>query len=406
MSTQHSKELVCAPPVFILNREAPDNVGHIELFEAAEKITGFGTMVACQRIGAVWRIHGSTYEVRAKLVSKKLLVRGLSVPIYSQNPLSYRDKNGQEIPSTRLSIDGVPVSIATVDLEGYLLKAGAKLRSPITWERVKYSNGQLSRCHSGRRFVWIDLPPSPLPKVITIGTINAFLYYREQPKTGIICFRCKLEGHRRGDPICKYQKHAPQQNRHTEYPSDSNEGSILSESELDSELDSDLEADAVITHTDSSIDADSTLTIQSGPSQEDSIFSTPASHDVESVSSAVPVSSGTSLVGSVSSVDNGDGGLGALGGPGNNEIPRSIGGQGCEANKKSPLGNKKKKKKGKAADKSSVEAETSKDVSLSCQPLVSDLFHPMSPANGRKRPERPSPSPNDKVVAAQRLRHS
>ncbi len=198
----HSKELVCAPPVFFLNQDCPDNVTIIELCEAAEKITGFDTIVACQKIGAVWRLHGKTMEVRAKLVSKRILIRGKSIPLFSQNPLSFRDSQGKEIPATRLTIGNVPVSIASVDLEGYISRAGAKLRSPLFWERVRYPNGQLSRFASGKRFVWIDLPSTPLPKTVKIGDKIATLFYREQPKQTFSCFSCGREGHRRGDATC------------------------------------------------------------------------------------------------------------------------------------------------------------------------------------------------------------
>ena len=82
-TNQNLKELVCAPPVFILNKDCPDNVTIIELCEAAEKVTGFGTIAARQRIGAVWRLHGSNTEVRAKLVGNKLLLKGRSIHLYS-----------------------------------------------------------------------------------------------------------------------------------------------------------------------------------------------------------------------------------------------------------------------------------------------------------------------------------
>ncbi len=156
MESNASKELACAPPVFLLNRDCPEEVHITELCEAAKKITGFDTIACCQLIGAVWRLHGKTMEIRAKLVSQKLLLRGKSIPIYSQNPLSFRDSNGKEIPATRLTIGNVPVSIASVDLEGYITRAGAKLRSPLFWEKARYPNGQLSRFATGRRFVWID----------------------------------------------------------------------------------------------------------------------------------------------------------------------------------------------------------------------------------------------------------
>ncbi|MCP3932451.1 MAG: hypothetical protein GY705_25550, partial [Bacteroidetes bacterium] len=57
------------------------------------------------------------------------------------------------------------------------------------------------RWFTGRRFVWIDLPSTPLPLAIKIGSQFATLFYRERPK-GVFCFSCGKEGHRRGDPEC------------------------------------------------------------------------------------------------------------------------------------------------------------------------------------------------------------
>ena len=204
MSVKPATEFVSAPPVFFLNQEAPDNTSHAEFCAAAEKLTGVESIVGCQRIGQVWRLYPATVEVRARLVGKKILLKGKSIPLSSQNPLNLRNGSGREVPNTKLTIDGVFTSVSSVDLQGYLEKAGARLRSPIFWERAWTTQG-FSRWFTGRRFVYIDLPTSPLPLAISLGDTYASLYYRERPK-GVFCFRCGVEGHRRGDPVrCKAQ---------------------------------------------------------------------------------------------------------------------------------------------------------------------------------------------------------
>ena len=189
---------------FFSNYDAPDRVSHEEICEAAEKLTGFNSIAGCQRIGAVWRLHGCTLATRAKLAGQNLLIRNKSVHLYSQNPLSVRDEQGNEIASTRLSIDEIPVYISNEDIQGCLEQAGVKFRSSLILDKVRKADGSMSpRWFTGRRFAWIDLPTVPLPKKFKIGDKLAVLFYREQPKPKLICFSCRLEGHRRGDSVCK-----------------------------------------------------------------------------------------------------------------------------------------------------------------------------------------------------------
>ena len=125
----------------------------------------------------------------------------------SHNPMFSRDAQGNEIPTTRLTVDGIPVSISGADIEDHLVDLGYKLRSPLQWERSRNPDGELSRYATGRRKVWIDIPSSPLPNVLKIGSVNGVsfgrLFYRERPKTPIVCWHCGLEGHRKNDPICR-----------------------------------------------------------------------------------------------------------------------------------------------------------------------------------------------------------
>ena len=108
---------------------------------------------------------------------------------------------GKKFPE-RLTIDGLPVSVASADLEGYLRKSGARLQGTIEWEKARDGNRALTRWITGRRTIWIDLPTIPLPHKLQVGSFWASLYYREQPKPIITCFDCHLQGHKRGDVLC------------------------------------------------------------------------------------------------------------------------------------------------------------------------------------------------------------
>ena len=390
-----SNELPCAPPVFFLNQEAPENVSHIEIFEAAEAITGFDSIVACQRIGSLWRLHGASLEVRAKLVTKKLLIRGVSIPLLSQNPFSYRDSKGNEIPSTKLTIDGVPVSITSVDLEGYLKKAGAKLRSPFVWERARYPNGKQSRCATGRRFVWIDLPTVPLPKKLKISTITASLYYREQPKTTLTCFACGLENHRRGDPQCKANQtsytHAwnsrSQDIRYASSASDSANDATESEFETGEDPD-DIETQEVIG------DTIATAFNNEGLHASEVISSAQAENDSQESLDSQPNISFEGLNDTIVASDKGQ--------ASDNESDHSQSPKSKKSKKEKKKGNKSKTK---LKDLHSP-SKSGKGTSQSGRTVQSVLVDHFSPAPGRKRPEFPTPSPDEHDNSARRRKLS
>ena len=139
------QEPTSSPPVFFLVDEAPQGVTVVDICSAAEDMIGFGTIFGAQRMGQLWRLYPISLEARAKLLLVKLTIKGMKISLKSQNPFSSRDSYGKEVPTTRLTIDNVYVSVASIDIEAYLLKAGVTFRSPIIYEKSKLENGKLSR---------------------------------------------------------------------------------------------------------------------------------------------------------------------------------------------------------------------------------------------------------------------
>ena len=96
------------------------------------------------------------------------------------------------------------------------------MRSKLIAERDRDSNGKLTRWITGRRFIYIGAPDSPLPRTLEIGIFKASLYHREQKQgkdsecrkclqkghiarqcpNAIRCRQCYKEGHRAGDQQC------------------------------------------------------------------------------------------------------------------------------------------------------------------------------------------------------------
>ena len=110
--------------------------------------------------------------------------------------------DGKIIPSTRLFIDGLFLSVSMEDLKKTLEKIpGVVMKSPIFFDRAFLKNKTLSRFVNGRRFVYIDEPAqnAPLPPNIKVGAFQASLFYKGMP---VRCWDCSGP-HRKGDKSCK-----------------------------------------------------------------------------------------------------------------------------------------------------------------------------------------------------------
>jgi hypothetical protein len=92
-------------------------------------------------------------------------------------------------------------------------------------ERDRDENGKLTHWKTGRRFLYMQIPKSPLPGTISIGPFKAKLYHKEQKtaqrqnqatcrrclekghvasncEAPIKCRQCLKSGHKTGDPEC------------------------------------------------------------------------------------------------------------------------------------------------------------------------------------------------------------
>ena len=142
-----------------------------ELCVAIAKVDGRGGLLGVQRIGALWRIYLNTS----------------AVAVASQNPFFVKGPDGILIPRTRLTVSDIPLSIANATIEAALIKKGVKLRSALTLEEIRDREGKFTGWLSGRRFVFIDLPKTPIEKKLWIlAPYKAKLFYREMPNTKML----------------------------------------------------------------------------------------------------------------------------------------------------------------------------------------------------------------------------
>ena len=103
-----------------------------------------------------------------------------------------------------------------------IIKLGGKPRSALFMERDRDDSGQLTRWLTGRRFMYIEVPPAPLPPRAILGPFKPTIFHFEQKahrqtkcgrcleeghasstcQNDIKCLACHELGHKRGSPQC------------------------------------------------------------------------------------------------------------------------------------------------------------------------------------------------------------
>ncbi|GFS02901.1 hypothetical protein ElyMa_004619400 [Elysia marginata] len=163
-----------------MTRNLPPNCEKISNYAmciATSKSLGREGVVGAQQIGALWRLYPSSQENRIELLTKGIIPEGVLINVSSQNPFLVRGGDGEEIPSTKLTLSDLPLSVANDTVKTALVKKGLKLRSKLKMEGIRDPDGQLTEWLSGRRFVYIDLPKSTIESTLQIGQFKARVYY-------------------------------------------------------------------------------------------------------------------------------------------------------------------------------------------------------------------------------------
>ena len=206
-------------PVFAMTKNVPQDTSVYQICLAAERVTGPATVDGATCISGLWRIYPLHEVARAKLLTEGITINGKTISLDGINPFFLR---GSERAGTRLTISNLPFSYGNDTVARNLKAAGVQLRSDIQMEKARAPDRSLTDWKTGRRFVWIDLPPKPLPRSFKMGDFLAQLFYREMQQRPNVCFRClqpghrarecendevchtcKKPGHRRGDPECQ-----------------------------------------------------------------------------------------------------------------------------------------------------------------------------------------------------------
>ena len=185
-------------PIFVLAKNVEDSAildATYEICLAGAKVVGSNDIVGCQKIRGLYRLYPKSVTARARILAEGIKIKGKLIPLSALNPFIVRGSDGKEIPSTRLTISEIPISVANSAIEGALIKVGVKLRSKIMMEGIRDGNGRLTEWLSGRRFAYIDLPSRHIDSDLAVGQFKGKLFYREL-KGQQKCFRCQQRGHR------------------------------------------------------------------------------------------------------------------------------------------------------------------------------------------------------------------
>ena len=171
MAANNTDQGTRTPPVFIPCRNLPDNTENgiqytvRELCAAAEKTSGYNSVIGAQKIGGLWRIYPKSADNRAMLLLKGIEVRNLTVNPFDKNPYIVKTPDGEkEVQTTKLIIGNLPISYSNDEIERKLVQLGCEPQSKLMMERDRDERGDLTRWLTGRRFVYIRIPDRALPE--------------------------------------------------------------------------------------------------------------------------------------------------------------------------------------------------------------------------------------------------
>ena len=163
-------ETFSIPPLYFLNSECPPKTTHLDICQASIRMLGFNGVTAAQKFGTLWHLYPSSLENRAKLAGNLMSINGYTFSLHSKNPSVLVNEYGQELPATKLTINGIPLSVPNEEVMEALLGVGVKPRSPLGYDQVLLKEGLFTAWYSGQRSLFIDIPSPPLADIINISS--------------------------------------------------------------------------------------------------------------------------------------------------------------------------------------------------------------------------------------------
>ena len=175
--TDRPKAAACFILASNLLEDRGEPVRGLKMIDACERSIGErGRAIdGAQKIGGLWRIYPLSNPGRRQRLLNGVTIRGQSVAVHGNNPKA----TGGDDNSVKLYISNLPLSIATSEVIKSLDSLGVVRLSAVKYDCYRNQGRGLTQYKSGKRFVFIKKPTSPLPKSTLLGEWRMFLFYRD-----------------------------------------------------------------------------------------------------------------------------------------------------------------------------------------------------------------------------------
>ena len=160
--------------IFIFADQVEKNTKGYHLAKAIADVTGPSGLYGLQRLGGLWRIYAATQEAKDKLLINGFSFNRVHIPVIGTNPYVA----DPSVESVKLIIGNIPLSVSNSEIEQALKELdNVKIRSKLFEEKYRDDQGGLTSFRTGRRYVYIEKPSTPLPKFIQVMQWKASLYH-------------------------------------------------------------------------------------------------------------------------------------------------------------------------------------------------------------------------------------
>ena len=208
-------------PIFIKHKDIPSVYEKVmtneDMYKCLLRSVQGREIKGVQRIGGLWRLYIENQDTRMKLITNGVNMRNANVAVYDTNPFL---TNGKE-NSLRLLIKDIPLSAHESLIIDELERMKYKVMGSVIYQRLRV-DGQLTDCLTGDRVVYIEQPPTPLPRNMNFGLFKAKVFHFGQvpatTRSTVVCSKCLSEGHHRSQcssPVicrrCKQPGHIQQE---------------------------------------------------------------------------------------------------------------------------------------------------------------------------------------------------
>ena len=169
-------ELPKVEPVFVKASEIPDfkTLKEFEMYQAICTTITKERLLGVQRIGMLWRFYLKDKESRVVLLANKIVLRGHTVNVFSNNPMRAKLSEGET--------DENIMKITIKDLKGnfgieeFLKASGIKLRGKIVYAKARDENNQLTDRLNRDRTVFVDKFTEAFPRKTWINDSSVRIF--------------------------------------------------------------------------------------------------------------------------------------------------------------------------------------------------------------------------------------